>query len=169
MNKRRAAGFTIVEILIVVATIAILTTITIIAYNGIRQSTMAKAAQSDLRNVSTEMERTKLKEGVYPTTLPNAVKASPNITLTLVKSSDQPFYTNLTAVQNGVLFATICQALVDEGVGKGVNQGGVTQSYVTGCGNWNHGNMQFTGWTTKLWNTPVTSQQLLNYSNSFSV
>ena len=168
MNKRWATGFTIVELLIVIATIAILTTFTIIAYNGIRQSTIAKAAQSDLQNVAAEMERTKLREGVYPSSLPSAVKTSPNITLTLIEAGDEPLYSNLTPVQNGVLFATICQKLVDEGVGQGVNQGGVTQNYITGCGNWNHSNMQFTGWTTKLWNTPVTSEQLVSYANNFT-
>jgi prepilin-type N-terminal cleavage/methylation domain-containing protein len=45
---QKQKGFTIVELLIVVVVIAILATITVVAYNGIRQRTETAAQESDL-------------------------------------------------------------------------------------------------------------------------
>lgn len=168
MNKRWASGFTIVELIIVILVLAILATIAILSYNGVRESAMNKVAQSDLQHVATEMERTYQKTNSYPTAIPDDIKSSSDVTLTLVESGKSPFYSNISPVQMGTLFANICQALVNEGYGQGQNQGGQTQNYITGCGNWNHNNMQFTGWTTKQWPTPVTSAQLLDYANSYT-
>jgi hypothetical protein len=50
------------------------------------------------------------------------------------KSGTINHYSNVTAVQNSVLLAQICQDLVSESEGKGVNQSGVTNAYITGCG-----------------------------------
>lgn len=46
--KNKRAGFTIVELLIVIVVIAILAAITVVAYNGVRQRASASAAQSAL-------------------------------------------------------------------------------------------------------------------------
>ena len=43
----RKAGFTIVELLIVIVIIGILAAITIVAYNGIQQRAQAATVQSD--------------------------------------------------------------------------------------------------------------------------
>lgn len=173
MKKRWAPAFTIVELLIVIVVVAVLATISVIGYNGVRKSAINHAAQSDLDRVATEMERQYQKTGQYPSktpaALPTDMVASNNITLTIVRSGNAPFYTGLTAVQNGTLLAQICQQLIDEGVGKGVDQGGATRDYISSCGNWNHDSMQFTAWDTKKWDVPVTSEQLLGYADSYTV
>lgn len=168
MHKRWVSGFTIVEIIIVVVVIAILAVVAGVSYNGVTKSATTRAAQSDLTNVAAEMQRTILRDGAYPSTLSSSIKNSDGITLTLKSSGTQPFYTGLTAVQNGTLLAQICQNLVDEGAGRGTNQGGGIENYITGCGNWNYNSMQFTGWDSKVWNTPVTKDQLLTYANNFT-
>lgn len=168
MNNRWAPAFTIVELIITIAVIAILATVATVGYNGVTKSASTRAAQSDLKNVDNEMQRVFVKTGGYPAALPETVANSKGITLTLKEAGVRPFYSNVSAVQNGVLMAQICQNLVDEGVGRGVNQGGGTESYITGCGNWNHNSMQFTGWDSRVWNTPVTSEQLLTYANNFT-
>lgn len=168
MKTRRASGFTIIEILIVVFVLAILTAIVTIGYGNIRKTTLMKAAQSDLQQVATAMERALQKTNTYPTELPETISVSGNINLEIAESGAEPYYDDVSEVQNGVLFADICAALVSEGVGKGVNQGGVTEDYITGCGNWNHDSMQFTGWNTKLWNVPVNSTELLDYAQTFT-
>lgn len=94
--------------------------------------------------------------------------SSGGVTLTLKWSGTFTRYSNLSPVQNGVLLSQICQTLIDEGAGKGVDKGGNTQTYIMGCGNWNHNSMQVTGWDTRVWNTPVTSDQLLQYASSFT-
>ena len=50
--NRKAYGFTIVELLIVVVVIAILATISIVAYKNISNSASDSAVKSDLRNLS---------------------------------------------------------------------------------------------------------------------
>lgn len=168
MNYRWDRGFTIVEMLIVVVVLAIIAAISVVGYNGIRLRAVEVAAQSDLRNAATAIQLEQINTGTYPTTMPPTVQSSDNITLELVRSGTGPFYTGLTAVQNGVLLSKICSDLVAEGVGNGIDQGGATRPYLTGCGNWNHNSMQITGWQSRVWPTPVTSAQLLNYANTFT-
>lgn len=168
MKKRWAPAFTIVELVIVVGVLAILVAIAFVAYNGVNKLAMTRAAQSDLDIVATEMQRNYQKNGEYPAVMPTAVQASKNIQLTLVRSGSEPFYSNVSTVQNGVLLAQICDDLIAEGIGNGTSQGGQVRNYITGCGNWNHGSMQVTGWNSKVWATPVSSQALLDYGTNFT-
>ena len=63
---RKAHGFTIVELLIVIIVIAILATISIVAYNGIQNSAAETALKSDLRNAATQLGLAYANDGVYP-------------------------------------------------------------------------------------------------------
>ncbi|MDB5160147.1 MAG: exported protein of unknown function [Candidatus Saccharibacteria bacterium] len=174
MNKRwvhaQKSGFTVVELIIVIAVIAILATLGIVSYSTVQRSAADKTAQSDLTLATGEMERSLQQSGgsTYPTSLPTSINASPNIALTLKKSGTINHYSNVTAVQNGVLLAQICQDLVNEGEGKGVNQGGVTKAFITSCGNWNSNSMQITGWDSKVYTTPVSDTTLLAYADTFT-
>lgn len=168
MNKRWVSAFTVVELLIIIFVVGILVAVSILGYNGIRKTTMTKVAQSDLNLVATEMQRTYHTSGAYPNSLPEAVTASDGISLTIVSSGALPFYQNLSAVQNGTLLSQICADLIAEGKGKGVSQGGQSRDYITGCGNWNHNSMQVTGWNSKVWNTPVGAQTLIDYGAQFT-
>jgi prepilin-type N-terminal cleavage/methylation domain-containing protein len=171
-KSNQAFGFTIVELIIVIAVIAILATVSVLGYNGLQKNAAGKAMQADLDQTAAEMTHAAIQNnGTYPTTLPTTVQASPGDTLTLKNSGTINYYgggTALTAVQNGVLMAQICQDLVNEGVGKGVNQGGQTNAYITGCGNWNNNSMQITGWDSRVYATPVTDTTLLNYADNFT-
>ena len=168
----KQSGFTVVELLIVILVIGILAAISIVAYKGVERTAADKAMKSDLELVTGEMQRLQMQNnGVYPTTLPSTIQSSPKVTLNLKYSGNINFYAAagpLTTVQNGVLMSQICQDLISEGLGKGVNQGGVTRDYITGCGNWNHDSMQFTGWDTKKFLTPLTDTTLLNYADNFT-
>ena len=161
-------GFSIVELLIVIVVIAIIASLTMVTYRGVTKSAAARAAQSDLDQVATEMQKALIKTGEYPTTLPTKVEVSEPVELTMESSGEIPLYSIDSPVQNGVLLSQICQDLIDEGAGKAVNQGGDLTDYITGCGNWNHDSMQVTGWNSRVWDTPVTKEQLLTYGNSFT-
>lgn len=168
MNKRWAPGFTIIEMIITIVVLGILVAIIALGYSNIKRAATLRAIQSDLKNVSSSMELSMLKTKTYPTSIPSDITASPDITLTMKSSGTEPYYAIASEVQNGVLFADICADLIAEGVGKGVNQGGTTEDYITGCGNWNHDSMQFTGWNSKVWSTPIHSATLLNYAQTFT-
>lgn len=63
---RHQAGFTIVELLIVIVVIGILAAITVVAYNGIQNRANDTAVQSDLRNFGTIMAQYKAINGQHP-------------------------------------------------------------------------------------------------------
>ena len=165
-------GFTIVELIIVIVVVGLLTAIVVVSYSGVQKYSAERVMQSDLDNATGEMQRLALSNnGVYPTTLPATITPSPKVILVIKQSSTTKFYANngpLSPVQNGVLMAEICQDLINEGVGKGIDQGGVSRDYITGCGNWNHDSMQISGYDNKIYATPVSDITLLNYADTFT-
>jgi prepilin-type N-terminal cleavage/methylation domain-containing protein len=172
MNQRWAPGkkgFTIVELLIAITVIAILVTIGVVGYSNVRTSTAVRSVQSDLLNAFDSIESDAALNGglVYPDAdnLLDGIRLSPNVTLTPIVST-LPHYSNLSSVQAGVLVSEICQNLIDEEYGNGVNAGGNIDDYIMGCGNWNDDSMQITGWDTQLFNVPVSSTAFTDYADS---
>lgn len=169
MQSRRAAGFTVVEVILVIIVLAILIGITAFIYTSVRRTAVDTAAQSDLKNLSVEMTRAALKDsGNYPEDMPS-LSWSPNITAILVRSETINHYRSLSTIQNGVLLSAICEQLIEDNVGKGTDQGGVVRDYISGCGNWNDDSMQITGWETRTYSTPVSEQTLANYAANYTV
>lgn len=67
LNKlRNKKGFTLIELLIVVAIIGILAAIAIPQFSAYREKTYDSAAQSDLRNLKTQMESSYADNNGYP-------------------------------------------------------------------------------------------------------
>lgn len=66
-QRQKLAGFTIVELLIVIAVIAILAAISIVAYTGIQQRAHNTAVQSDLSNNAKKLKEYQIINGSYPT------------------------------------------------------------------------------------------------------
>ena len=65
---RRAAGFTIVELLIVIVVIAILAAITITSYAGVTQKAESAKIQEEVRQIADKIEEYNLLNGYYPKT-----------------------------------------------------------------------------------------------------
>lgn len=62
----REKGFTIVELLIVVAVIAILAAITVVAYNGVQDRGNYSKARADLKHIDDAIQVYKAQTGKYP-------------------------------------------------------------------------------------------------------
>ena len=71
--NKNTAGFTIVELLIVVVVIAILAAIAIVAYNGITQRSKESALKSELKSNVGKIESIAVTSGDYPATQTSAV------------------------------------------------------------------------------------------------
>lgn len=65
-KTKRTAGFTIVELLIVIVVIAILAAISVVAYNGIQNRATEATIKSDFSNFMKAAELYNVNEGVYP-------------------------------------------------------------------------------------------------------
>lgn len=68
MQYKKTRGFTIVELLIVIVTIAILAGIIIVAYNGVQTKARMAKIEADLNNVQKLVETYKTFNGTYPIT-----------------------------------------------------------------------------------------------------
>lgn len=64
--KKQGAGFTIVELLIVIVVIAILAAIVTVAYNGVTTQAVESSMKSDLQNAVTALELEHTASGSYP-------------------------------------------------------------------------------------------------------
>jgi prepilin-type N-terminal cleavage/methylation domain-containing protein len=65
----RRAGFTIVELLVVIVVIGILAALTIVSYSGIAKQAVVASLKSDLTNASRQLKVFHVDNGSYPTSI----------------------------------------------------------------------------------------------------
>ena len=106
MYKMKQAGFTIVELLVVIVVIAILAAITITTYRGIQVRAGSTTLKSDLAGAAKQLEIEKVEEDHYPGA--NGVKTdggtlhkSTRTTFQYTKTGDS-YCLTATSSQNGV-------------------------------------------------------------------
>ena len=64
--KNKNAGFTIVELLVVIVVIGILASISLVAFNGISRKAYIASLQSDLSNASRQLKLFQVDNDNYP-------------------------------------------------------------------------------------------------------
>lgn len=104
--KIKKAGFTIVELLIVIVIIGLLATIVIVAYNGVQDNARRTSLISDLGNASSLLALDLKQNKTYPSTLGlanggNGIPASPNTTYQYIVGTSTSSPTFCLAATNG--------------------------------------------------------------------
>jgi type IV pilus assembly protein PilA len=94
MHKNSSKGFTLVEILVIIAVIAILATIVIVAVGNWRKSTAQTEVKSDLKSLASAMEAARNFGNGYPISIPSTFTESPNVTVTYVSGSTADYCVN---------------------------------------------------------------------------
>lgn len=93
-------GFTIVELLIVIVVIAILATITVVAYNGITQRAKDASAQADIHTIDESTKTFFSENGNYPLTLDDMKKSTVSMPLSKMVFSSLDDTNGGTITQN---------------------------------------------------------------------
>ena len=85
--KQKLRGFTIVELVVVIAIIGILAGIVLLNMKGWKQRTETSQVQSDLKSAASAMEDARNNTNGYPTSLPSTFTASQGVTITYTSGS----------------------------------------------------------------------------------
>ncbi len=96
-RSTQKGGFTIPELSIVIAVLAILLAASIIAYGSWRKQVATAETQSDLSNLIASMESARNFGTGYPTALPTDFDSSSNVTLTYVNGDEDSFCVESTS------------------------------------------------------------------------
>jgi prepilin-type N-terminal cleavage/methylation domain-containing protein len=94
MRIKRPYGFTIVELVVVIAVIGILAGIVAINYAPWQLSLAENAVKSDLLNVATSLENEKNFGSGYPSTFPSSFQPSDNVILEMTTTAAGKFCIN---------------------------------------------------------------------------
>ena len=91
LQHKNNKGFTIVEVVTIIAVLGILATIGYFTISDWRIRTARTEVASDLNGVASAMESARTFSSGYPSSIPTTFKASPNVTVTLRSSSSTAY------------------------------------------------------------------------------
>jgi prepilin-type N-terminal cleavage/methylation domain-containing protein len=91
---KKGFGFTLVEILVVIAVLGVLVTLTLVVAGNWRLSTAQTEVKSDLKSVVGAMENARNFGTGYPTSIPSTFTASENVTITYASGSAASYCIN---------------------------------------------------------------------------
>ena len=81
-KSKKQLGFTVVEIVVVIAVIGILAGISVLGYSSIRDDARNATVETDLRGIGAKMESYYAQTGTYPAATSAALSASNTISVT---------------------------------------------------------------------------------------
>jgi prepilin-type N-terminal cleavage/methylation domain-containing protein len=113
-------GFTIVELLVVIAVIAILAAISIVSYGAWKKQAATAQVKSDLNAVAAAMESARTFNNAYPTTLPGTVAPSKDVSLSSGVIGDGLIYcVDGTSSQDATILYYVDSTVSDKGAQVG--------------------------------------------------
>ncbi len=119
-SPKRQIGFTLIEVMIVVAIVAILASIALPSYNEYVQRTHRANARTALLQASQWMERAATAQGTYPTTVPSGVMAVEGARYTVAANSTTGATFTFTATPTAAQAADRCGGFI-------INQAGTRE------------------------------------------
>lgn len=114
MRRVASYGFTIVEVMVIVATLSIVATAAMISYGSWQRTTATKAVRNDVQQAISGLENHKNFKGNYPPNLAGTgFAASTSVAVTIrTNAPSNGVYENLNGDQNAQLFLNACNANV---------------------------------------------------------
>ena len=91
MLRRNDFGFTLVEVLIIIAVISLLITLTLVVAGNWRKSTAETEVKNDLKSAAGAMENYRNFNNGYPTSIPSSFSSSSNVTVTYESGNSTAF------------------------------------------------------------------------------
>lgn len=91
---QKSSGFTLVELMVVIAILGILFAIVVLSYGSWRQMTAVREVTNDLTSAASAMNNYRTYNNGYPGTIPTTFTASPNVTVTYGSGSQTGFCLN---------------------------------------------------------------------------
>lgn len=142
--KQKQAGFTIVELLIVIVVIGILAAITIVAFNGVQGRAHDASVQSDLRNAKTQLQVVFSDTGRYPYPPTASIGLKPQRSAYAKDRNNYYYCVNSDGSRfalSGVSNTTNSFAITHDGSVQniGVSTGGDSTCALIGSGSWTAG------------------------------
>lgn len=127
VRSRRSGGFTLIELMIVVAIVAIIAAIALPAYRNYVLRSKIRVAQSDLLALSANVENFRQRTLAYPTSAEQATRgwspASKSADFTFGYATKNGNYTLTGTAGDGLGKASSCVVTVDGSNARSVNSG----------------------------------------------
>ena len=117
-TKSRSA-FTIVELIVVIAVIAILAGVVLVSYGAWRTSVVTSSLKSDLVHAASAMESSRTFDNAYPMTIPTTFSASSDNTITLTLPDTKSFCIDGITTQSASIQYYIDNLTQSNGATKG--------------------------------------------------
>jgi type II secretory pathway pseudopilin PulG len=111
----KIAGFTIVELGVVIVVIGILATISVVGYGNWQQSVSSVQIKNDLSGAAAAMENSRTFGDVYPGDIPSTFTASNGVILSYFSGSDSNFCINGTSASDASIQYYINQDMISSG------------------------------------------------------